>query len=125
MGVFGIHYYRDTNPTLVDDKVRAIEAALSDTPEEKGRIPEVLSRYFLLSLEPGLFRAPILFLEIVLFRVFIQHFVLCVEAGAPFTILDKIGHGVRHTALGWRLPGRARHSPGIRGNDSPALSNLL
>lgn len=29
-GVFGIPYYRDTNPTLVRDKVRAIEAVLAD-----------------------------------------------------------------------------------------------
>jgi aminoglycoside phosphotransferase (APT) family kinase protein len=30
-GVYGIPYYRDTNPTLVEDKVRAIEAVLADT----------------------------------------------------------------------------------------------
>lgn len=30
-GVFGIPYYRDTNPTLVADKIRAIEAVLADT----------------------------------------------------------------------------------------------
>ncbi len=29
-GVFGVNYYRDTNPTLVADKVRAIEAVLVD-----------------------------------------------------------------------------------------------
>lgn len=30
-GVFGIPYYRDTNPVLVADKVRAIEALLADS----------------------------------------------------------------------------------------------
>jgi aminoglycoside phosphotransferase (APT) family kinase protein len=30
-GVYGIPYYRDTNPTLVQDKVRAIEAVLADS----------------------------------------------------------------------------------------------
>ena len=29
-GVAGITYYRDTNPVLVADKIRAIEAVLSD-----------------------------------------------------------------------------------------------
>ena len=29
-GVFGIPYYRDTNPVLVADKVTAIEAVLAD-----------------------------------------------------------------------------------------------
>jgi aminoglycoside phosphotransferase (APT) family kinase protein len=29
-GIFGIPYYRDTNPTLVADKVRAIEAVLAE-----------------------------------------------------------------------------------------------
>lgn len=29
-GVFGIPYYRDTNPLLVEDKIRAIEAVLAD-----------------------------------------------------------------------------------------------
>ena len=28
--MFGIPYYRDTNPTLVADEVRAIEAVLAD-----------------------------------------------------------------------------------------------
>jgi aminoglycoside phosphotransferase (APT) family kinase protein len=31
-GVFGIPYYRDTNPVLVADKVTAIEAVLADRP---------------------------------------------------------------------------------------------
>lgn len=30
-GVFGIPYYRDTNPVLVADKIRAIEAVLADS----------------------------------------------------------------------------------------------
>jgi aminoglycoside phosphotransferase (APT) family kinase protein len=30
-GVFGIPYYRDTNPVLVADKIRAIEAVLQDS----------------------------------------------------------------------------------------------
>jgi aminoglycoside phosphotransferase (APT) family kinase protein len=29
-GVFGIPYYRDTNPVLVADKIAAIEAVLAD-----------------------------------------------------------------------------------------------
>lgn len=30
-GIFGIPYYRDTNPTLVADKMRAIEAVIADS----------------------------------------------------------------------------------------------
>jgi len=30
-GIFGVNYYRSTNPTLVADKLRAIEAVLADT----------------------------------------------------------------------------------------------
>jgi aminoglycoside phosphotransferase (APT) family kinase protein len=31
-GVFGISYYRGTNPALVDNSIRAIEAVLADSP---------------------------------------------------------------------------------------------
>ena len=50
-------------------------------------------------LVPGLFVAPVLLLQVEPFRVFVEHWVLGVEARSPFAILDEVAHHVGATPI--------------------------
>ena len=74
---------------------------------------------------PRFLLAPIHLLQIVFFGMLVQHRILGIEAGAPLTRFDEIGHRIRGVSIWRRLTGRARHGAGTVGRDCHALLHAV